>query len=228
MDDSACLEALLARRHSCRGFLRRPVPRAVIERVLATAGRSASWCNAQPWHAHVVSGERLETLRADLTERARSGSPAAPELDWPREYAGVYRERRRECGWSLYEAVGVGKGDREGSARQALENFRLFGAPHLVVLTSPALLGTHGVMDCGAWVSNFLLACTAHGLGAIAQAAIASWPDILRAHLPIAADRRVVCGISFGYEDEAHPANGFRTRRAPMHEAVTWIGDDSR
>jgi len=223
MDESACLDDLLVRRHSCRAFLPKAVPRPVIERVLTTAGRSASWCNAQPWHAHVVSGEPLEELRADLMERAVSGAVAAAELDWPSEYAGVYRERRRACGWSLYEAVGVGKGDREGSARQGLENFRLFGAPHLVVLTSPALLGTHGVMDCGAWVSNFLLACTANGLGAIAQAAVASWPDILRAHLPIAEDRRVVCGISFGYEDGAHPANGFRTTRAAMEDVVTWV-----
>ena len=101
----------------------------------------------------------------------------------------------------------MAKGDREASARQALENFRLFGAPHLAVVTSPEALGTHGVMDCGAWVSNFMLAGTALGIGSIAQAAIASWPDILRAHLPIPADRRVVCGISFGYEDSSDPAN---------------------
>lgn len=224
MTDAESLDALLARRHSCRGFLPQALPRALVERVLASAGRSASWCNAQPWHAYVVSGAPLDKLRTDLMERARSGAPAHPELDWPQEYAGVYRERRRECGWSLYEAVGVGKGDREQSARQALENFRLFGAPHLAVLTSPGLLGTHGVMDCGAWVSNFLLACAAHGLGAIAQAAVASWPDVLRAHLAIPEDRRVVCGISFGYEDPAHPANGFRTTRAPLGEVVTWVG----
>ncbi|GAA4353809.1 hypothetical protein GCM10023165_44450 [Variovorax defluvii] len=30
-------------------------------------------------------------------------------------------------------------------------------------------------------------------------------------------NRRVVCG-SFGYEDAAHPANGFRTGRVPMAE----------
>ncbi len=82
-------------------------------------------------------------------------------------------------------------------------------------------------MDCGAWVSNFLLACAAQGLGAIAQAAIASWPDILRAHLSIPPERNVVCGISFGYEDDAHPANRFRTMRAPLHEVVTWVGEDA-
>lgn len=218
------LEQLLARRHSCRAFLPRPVPREAIERMLQAAGRAASWCNAQPWHAHVVSGAPLERLRGDLRERARQGAPAAPELDWPGAYEGVFRDRRRDCGWRLYEAVGVEKGDREASTRQALENFRLFGAPHLAVLTSPARLGTHGVMDCGAWVANFLLAAAALELGAIAQAALASWPDILRAHLAIPEDRRIVCGISFGYEDVAAAANGFRTMRAPLEETTAWVG----
>ena len=38
-------------------------------------------------------------------------------------------------------------------------------------LSSPVMLGTHGVMDCCAWLSNFLLACTANGLGEIAHTA---------------------------------------------------------
>jgi nitroreductase len=216
-------EALLARRHSSRGFLPQPVPRASIERMLAVAGRTASWCNAQPWHVQIVSGAALERLRSDLVARAKSGAKPQPELDWPREYTGVFHDRRRQCGWALYEAVGVARGDREASGRQALENFRLFGAPHLAVLSSPEALGTHGVMDCGAWVANFMLAGTALGVGSIAQAAVASWPDILRAHLPIAADRRVVCGISFGYEDAGHPANAFRTSRAPLAQLVNWV-----
>ena len=45
----------------------------------------------------------------------------------------------------------------------------------------------------------------------------------VRSHFGIADDRLVVCGISFGYEDAAHPANSFRTRRAPLSEAVTWL-----
>lgn len=225
MDELASLDQLLARRHSCRAFRPDPVPRDLLERALAAAGRSASWCNAQPWQVHIASGEPLERLRAALIARAGSGAPAAPELDWPREYSGVYRDRRRECGWALYEAVGVPKGDRAASAAQGLENFRLFGAPHLAVVTSPQDLGTHGVMDCGAWVSNFMLAATALGLGTIAQAAVASWPDILRSHLPLPTDRHVVCGISIGFADPTHPANAFRTTRAPLSEVVTWVGE---
>ena len=35
------------------------------------------------------------------------------------------------------------------------------------------------------------------------------------------AERRIVCGISFGYQDPAHPANAFRTTRADWRTEVT-------
>lgn len=217
------LDALLRQRHSCRGFRANPVPRELLLQILGTAQRTASWCNAQPWQVHIVSGPRLDALREDLLARARSGAPASPELDWPPEYRGVHRVRRLECALDLYRAVGVARGDREASSRQALENFRCFGAPQLAIVTSDAILGTHGVMDCGAWVANFMLAATAAGVATIAQAALASWPDILRRHADIGAERRVVCGISIGFEDSQHPANSFRTVRAPLEEVVRWL-----
>lgn len=217
------LQQLLQQRHSCRAFRTEPVPRGQILQILQTAQRTASWCNAQPWRAHIVSGAPLQGLQNDLMARSQSGVPAAPELDWPQEYRGVYRQRRRECGWALYRAVGIQAGDREASSHQSQENFRCFGAPHLVVVTSEAALGTHGVMDCGAWVANFMLSAAALNIATIAQASIASWPDLLRRHLDIEPDRHVVCGIAFGFEDEAHPANHFRTQRAPLDEVVHWV-----
>jgi hypothetical protein len=33
----------------------------------------------------------------------------------------------------------------------------------------------------------------------------------------------VICGIAFGYEDPQHPANGFRTDRAPLEDTVRWL-----
>jgi nitroreductase len=223
-DEHDLLGQLVERRYSCRGFLSRPLPRTTIESMLAAAQRAASWCNAQPWRVHVISGDPLDQLRAALVQRANSGASPEPELEWPREYRGVYLERRRACGWALYQAVGVTKGDREGSLRQANENFNLFGAPHLAILTSDSALGTHGVLDCGGWLANFMLAATAHGVGTVAQAALASWPDILRAALPIGDDRVVVCGVSFGYADSNHPANRFRTSRATLDDTVHWLG----
>ena len=223
-DDHAALVGLLNRRHSCRRFLPTPLARDTIEQILAAAARTASWCNAQPWHVHVVSGAPLESLRTAMLARAVAQSPAQPDLDWPREYRGVYQERRRECGWAHYRAVDVDKGDRAGAAQQAIENFRFFNAPHVAILTSDEALGTHGVLDCGGWLSNFMLAATSLGVATIAQAALASWPDVLRKELDIDATRNVVCGVSFGIADPAHAANSFRTTRADVCETVTWVG----
>lgn len=215
---------LLFQRHSCRAFRSDPVPRPVVEGILQTAQHTASWCNVQPWQVYIVTGAPLEELRAELVLHARADEPPAPELDWPREYRGAYLQRRRESGSTLYSAVGVPRGDREASRQQAQENFALFGAPHLAILCCDEALGTHGVMDCGAWVSNFMLAALASGVATVAQAALASWPLLLRRHFSIPSNWRIVCGISFGYEDPTHKANSFRTSRAPLEEVATWVG----
>ncbi len=135
-------------------------------------------------------------------------------MAFPREYRGAYLERRRACGFSLYEAVGVARGDREAYARQGFENYKLFGAPHVAIITSDEALGTYGAVDCGAYVNNFLLAAQSLGVASIPQAALASHSKFVREHFGLGDDRLVVCGISFGYEDRASTANGFRTDRA--------------
>ena len=216
------LDRLLAERHSCRAFLPQPLERPVIERVLALAQRSASWCNAQPWQVHVLSAAATERARNDLLRHVEDQA-AQPDIAFPQAYTGVYSERRRECGWALYAAVGVGRGDRAGSARQAQENFRFFGAPHLAIVSTDAELGSYGAVDCGAFVSNFMLAAQSLGVASIAQAALAAYSPFWRERLQLGADRRVLCGISFGREDAGHPANAFRTSRAGLDEVLTWV-----
>ena len=79
------------------------------------------------------------------------------------------------------------------------------------------------MLDCGAWVNNFMLAARSLGIASIAQAALASRPAAVRKFFGIGEDRRIVCGISFGYEDPRHPANRFRTRRAGLGEVAVWL-----
>lgn len=222
MNDLDAFEALLTKRYSCRGFLAKPVPRTLIERLLQVAQRTPSWCNAQPWQVHITSGDATERFRAALLAHA-PGKLAEPEYPFPREYRGAYLKRRRECGFQLYGAVGVAKGDRVASAKQSMENYRLFGAPHALVVTTDEALGVYGVLDCGAWVNNFMLAAAAEGIATIAQAALAAHPKVIREFFGVGPERRIVCGMSFGYEDAAHPANQFRTGRATLEEVATWL-----
>jgi nitroreductase len=157
-DEVATLERLLASRYSCRGFLPDAVPRPVIERILSLAQRTPSWCNSQPWQVVVTEGAATDRLRAALYEHAKGGGEAGSDLPWPREYRGVYLQRRRESGFGLYKAVGIARDDMAGRERQSLENYRFFGAPHLALITSDEALGPYGAVDCGAYVSTFLLA----------------------------------------------------------------------
>jgi nitroreductase len=213
--------ALLAERYSCRGFLANPVPRETIEQILALAQRTPSWCNSQPWKLVITSGAATERFRNALYDYAQSHD-ATPDFPFPREYKGVYLERRRECGFQLYAAVGVPRGDRAAGARQTMENFRLFGAPHAAIVTTDEALGVYGAIDCGAYVNNFALAAKSLGVASIAQAALARHPQFTRAFFGLPEDRQIVCGISFGYEDPKHPANAFRTARAALASVADW------
>ncbi|MGM3216505.1 nitroreductase family protein [Pseudomonas sp. PhalM4] len=123
------LEGVMQQRHSCRAFTSDEVPRDVIHRILAAAQRSPSDCNIQPWKVAIVSGKALEMLRTAMYERALSGSEAAPDVAPIPEYQGVFQDRRRACGWTLYSTLGIERGDRDASYKQAMENFRFFGAP---------------------------------------------------------------------------------------------------
>lgn len=216
------LERLFADRWSCRGFLDREIPIDVLDRLLEMAQRSPSWCNTQPWKLTVLQGAATDLLREEFVQYAMENAEIA-DFPFPERYTGVHQERRRECAWQLYEAVGVQKGDREASARQAVENFRFFGAPSVAILTTDSELGVYGAVDCGVYVAHFLLAAHSLGLGAIAQAALASHSGFLREKLSLPPDRRIVLGISFGYPDHDHPANGFRTRRADPDSVVTLL-----
>ena len=213
---------LLSRRFSCRAFKPDPVPRDTIEAILAMAQKTASWNNVQPWHVHVIGGQRLEAFREAMLDAYEHAQPA-PDFPWPKEYHGVYQQRRRECGFGLYAAVGIAKGDRVASARQARENFRFFGAPHVAIVTSDAALDVYGAVDAGAYVSNFMLAATSLGVATIAQGALASRSPVIREFLQLPDDRKILCGISFGYCDEAQPVNAFRTTRAGIADTTTWV-----
>jgi nitroreductase len=222
--DTQIIARLLSSRFSCRAFRSDPVPHATIERLLSLAQLSASWCNAQPWHVIVTKGEGTDRFRAAIHEYALA-NPALNESDFPfpAQYTGIYQARRRETASRLYESVGVAAGDRIASRRQTLENFKLFGAPHVMIISTESDLGTYGAIDCGIFIGSVLLLAESLGLATIPQAALAVYSRFVREHFGLPENRRVVCGISFGYADPDHPANRFRTARAPIAEAVAWV-----
>ncbi|NYT60340.1 nitroreductase [Alcaligenaceae bacterium] len=219
----SALNDLLVSRHSCRAFQSTSVPTATIKDILNSAQRTATWCNTQPWLSYVTSSTATDRFRRALYEHAMVLPESAPDIPWPREYRGVYLKRRRDAGYTLYRSLGIGREDAKARQRQLLENYRFFGAPHVLLVTTDKALGPYAYLDCGGYVSNFLLAARAHGVDSCAQAAIAHHAPFVRHYLKIPDEQTIVCGISFGYADTTHPANSFRLDRADLAEAVRWI-----
>ncbi len=224
-DAITVLEDLMAARFSCRSFKAEPVPRATIERILTSAQKTASWCNSQPWRVEITSGAATEAFRKVMYAAASGGKPASGDFPFPREYKGVYLDRRRESGFQLYNALEIERGDKVGYARQALENYNLFGAPHVAIIHSDEALGTYGAIDCGGYVTSFMLAAQALGVATVPQAALAFHADVVRQHFGLGDDRKVVCGISFGYADLGHKANSYRTTRASIADTVRFVDE---
>lgn len=215
------LARILDERWTCRQFLTDQVPRDTVEQLLRMAQRTPSWCNTQPWQVIVTDGDATDRFRKELLTHIQ-GAPTSPDIAFPAEYTGVYRQRRRECGMQLYDSIGIAKGEHEKTMRQMMRNFELFDAPHVAIITTEDDLGIYGAVDCGLYINTFLLAAHSLGLATAPQAALASYSPFLHDYFGIPGHRRVVAGISFGYADLDHPINSFRTTREDPELVVTW------
>jgi iodotyrosine deiodinase len=79
---AAAFRALMARRRTVRDFSDRPVPRALIEDCVMTAGTAPSGANQQPWTFVCISDQATKTairLAAEKEERTFYRRRASPE-----------------------------------------------------------------------------------------------------------------------------------------------------
>ena len=159
-------EVVLGRR-SIRGYKPDPVPKQVIEEVLELAVRSPSSMNTQPWHLYVVTGEPLDKIRKENTERNISGVPPSREIRTPNKgYEGHHRERQIEIAVQLFQKMGIERDDKEGRQDWVLRGFRQFDAPLSIVVTFDRELLDDDIskFDCGGIVNGLVTAGWSKGL----------------------------------------------------------------
>ena len=209
------LEELLGERYSCRAFRPDPVPRATIERILTAAQTTASWCNSQPWQVVIASG---------------AGEGTLPQGDLRRV---SFRRRRKTATFRFRANIaasiwsGGAKAAFSSTTRSASRAATRWPTPNRrwrisissARRTSPSSIPTRRSAStarstAAAMSRNFMLAAQALGLATIPQAALAFHSDLVRRHFGLGDDRRVVCGISFGFPDREHKVNSYRTTRA--------------
>jgi nitroreductase len=222
---AAIVEAAIAGRRSVRAFLPTPVPHALVERILDVAARAPSGTNMQPWRVRVLAGEAKERLSAALLRAEAERSPHAAEYRYyPQEFFEPYRSRRRKVGWDLYGLLRIVRGETERMRAQHARNLVFFDAPVGMIFTIDRRLEIGSWLDYGIFLGNVMTAARGHGLDTCAQAAFAPFHAAIRAHLGLADEEAVVCGMSLGYEDPAAPENALRTERVPAREFASFDG----
>ena len=222
-------ETLIASRRSTRGYKPDPVPRALMEEIIALAKRAPSSMNTQPWNFHAITGAPLELIRQGNTERMLAGAAVDREIKMAGHgYQGIHRERQVEIAVQLFEAMGIERDDKERRQDWVMRGFRQFDAPVSVVVTVDRELAEDTVahFDCGAATYGLVLAATAKGLGCVINGQGIMQSSVVREHANIPEDEVIMTCVAMGWPNDDFVANRVVSRRASNDETVTFIGFD--
>ena len=213
-------------RRSIRGYKPEPVPREVLEEVLELAIRSPSSMNTQPWHLYVVSGEVLDRIRKENTERNLAGVAPSREIRSHGAYEGEHRKRQIEIAIQLFQAMGIERDDAERRQDWVLRGFRQFDAPVSVVVTYDKDLegGDIAQFDCGAIVNALVTAAWSRGLGAVINSQGIMQSPVVREHAGIPDDEVIMICVAMGYPDDDFPANAVVSKRRSVAEVASFVG----
>lgn len=210
-------------RISVRSFLDKPVPKAVISEVLDTARWAPSGTNTQPWKVVVVQGDTKKAISDAFLEAAKNGVKTNPDyLYYPEEWVEPFKGRRFQCGMDLYQALEIGREDKEKRTEASLANYRFFDAPVSLFFFIDKIMGKGSWFDMGMFLQSVMLAARGHGLGSCPQASTSDYPDIVRNILDVSDQYSLICGLSLGYPDDEKPVNQYRTRRDEVESFTTW------
>ena len=221
-------DEVITSRRSARGYKKDPVPKALIEEILALAMRAPSSMNTQPWNFSVITGEPLDRIRKGNTERMIAGVPQSREFRTGTAFAGPHRERQIGVAKQLFAAMGIARDDAEARQDWVLRGFRQFDAPVCVIITYDKVLADSDdtAFDCGAVATALVNAAWSRGLGCVINSQGIMQSPVVREHAGIADDQVILKSIALGWPDHDFPANAVVSERKSVAEAATFVGFD--
>ena len=225
---TAAVDAAIRSRRSMRAFLPTPVPRALIEELLAVAARAPSGTNTQPWQVHVLTGTAKTALSADIVrafdDPAERAQHTEPYVYYPTEWRSPYIDRRRKVGWDLYGLLGIGRADKDRMHGQHRRNYDFFDAPVGMMFTIDSVMQQGSWLDYGMFLQNVMIAARGRGLHTCPQAAFTPFHRIIKRHLGVGDEQTLVCGMSLGYADMTAVENTLFTEREPVAGFTRFLG----
>ena len=218
-EQTAAVDTAITTRRSLRAFLPTPVPREVIEDILAVAARAPSGTNTQPWKVYVLTGaaktELSRKIMAAHDDPAERATHTEEYAYYPTEWKSPFIDRRRKVGWDLYGLLGIGKTDKERMHAQHGRNYDFFDAPVGLMFTIDRIMRQGSWLDYGMFLQSIMVAARGRGLDTCPQAAFMQFHRIITAHIGAPENEQVVCGMSLGYADPNAIENMLVTEREP-------------
>ncbi|MCB2228749.1 MAG: nitroreductase [Desulfarculaceae bacterium] len=211
---------VLDKRFSCRAYQDKPVSREAVERIAALAQRSPSWGNTQPARLYAVGGDKAKEIRRRLVDAMLSERPQDPDLGMPTEFEAGMAGRYKDQGRRMFAALGITREDPAKREAHYQNNFGAFGAPCLLFITVPKGQSAYVLYDAGAFVHGLCLAAAAEGLNTVILAALARFPEEVRAVVPLPEDEALVVGVALGHGELEAPGAKFRSTRRPQEEVL--------
>ncbi|MBT3334319.1 MAG: nitroreductase [Rhodospirillaceae bacterium] len=218
-------EAIMSRR-SVRKFLPTPVPKDSLRRIIEGAGMAPSGHNIQPWKLYVIGGATKDAMSAEILDAIANGDAKdhQPEYPYyPTNWFEPFKTRRRETGFGLYAALGIGRDDMAAREAQMNRNFEFFDAPIGMFVAFHRELATGTFMDMGMFIENILIGARGEGLHTCGQAAFTWYHKIIRHHLKMGDEELLACGIALGFEDTTAAENKFRVEKLVIEDFTTFM-----
>lgn len=216
----------VASRRAVRAFSGEPVPRGVLERVLAAARRAPSSGNLQPWRLYAVSGEPLAELKREATGRALAGDPG-DEREYPMYPDAMggpaYLDRFVAAAGVRYRELGIERDDPERPMKIAALNSGAFGAPVVLFCYLDRVMGPGQWADAGMYLQTVMLLLRAEGLHSCPQVMWTMYRETVGRIVGAGEERVLLCGVSVGYEARGGGPRP-RTARADLAETVGFVG----
>lgn len=218
MDVLAAIEG----RISTRAFTDQSVTQETLRKIIDTARWAPSGTNCQPWQVVGVTGKTLAAISDDLVAHVSNGGAESAHYNYyPPDWHEPYLQRRRTCGYMLYEAQGIARDDKPGRMKSMMQNFEFFGAPAGMFFYIPKVMDKGSWVDMGMFIQSVMLAARGLGLETCPQFALAMYPDVVEKHFTPPDNHALVSGLSIGYGNPDAAVNSYRTERLSVDEILT-------
>jgi nitroreductase len=214
-------DEVILERTSVRAFKPTPVAHEIIVECLNLARKAPSNCNSQPWMVEIVSGDTLTHLQEAMLLAMAGPDQWTPDILWLNKlYPAYLKDRQTEHLTHLQTVFGTHREDPIGRGKLLEANLKSFGAPHLALLYMPGWGNEREAADVGHFGQSLMMALWSRGVGSAPQTSIAMAAGTIRSHLGLDDTRKLLYGISFGYERRGLPESRLTQDRANHEDFV--------